>query len=233
MNQVELEWHKVIKCYDFDTNPNLDFLKETYGIYLWILQGNGNGVPDRVVYVGETVKSFAERHVEHFRNQLSGIYTVFNVGDDEDFKDFLKKYWDNKTQKEMIADRKILFPTIWEYEEGCFRNTFFNPEKMRVVQKYLARLKFAFATIKSKNGFQFNNKEIEACLIEGLRDFYSDYTGQRLQMKNTGNKRYRTDIPIGSVSQYPRENFEILHSGSSLSSIPNEVTDITSYDKVR
>ena len=73
-------------------------------------------------------------------------------------------------------------------------------------------------------------------MIKGLRDFYSDdKTGQRLGMRNNGSSKYRTDIPIGSVSKKPIENFRIVHSGSEqvFRAIPTELKNITSYKNGR
>lgn len=47
------------------------------GVYFWA--GSGNSIPGWIFYVGETGKSFGERHFEHLQRYLSGSYAVHDI----------------------------------------------------------------------------------------------------------------------------------------------------------
>jgi hypothetical protein len=44
------------------------------GLYLWTVDGPGG---ELVYYVGETSRSFAQRHIEHLKEHLAGAYHLF------------------------------------------------------------------------------------------------------------------------------------------------------------
>lgn len=87
MTHVNLKWDYVVRFHELDRPDVMEYLKNNGGVYLQII----DGTPNRVIYVGET-NNFLTRHLEHFSNQLSGKYVIFNISKDDDFIEFLKKY---------------------------------------------------------------------------------------------------------------------------------------------
>jgi hypothetical protein len=230
MKNVTLNWELVLKAEDFDSH--LNFLTQNKGIYLWILP-NIDLRKNRVIYVGETSKNFAERHIEHFRNFLSGTYAIFDIDDNEDFKDFLQNYYHDKTFDDFLSEGKIIWPNLGFLDGGSFNYTFFNENHRKIQYDFVTKLNFAFARVDNQHKEQITNKQIEAALIERLRDFYiSDITGKKLKLKSNGRRRAIRDVPIGAISKYPTCSFEIQHNGKSevLQIIPGELRKIVRYN---
>ena len=129
MEKVILNWDLVLAAEDFDSH--LNFLTENNGVYLWIIP-NKDRRKNRVIYVGETAKNFAERHIEHFRNFLCGTYTIFDIDDNEDFKDFLQNYYDDKSFDDFLSEGKIIWPNLDFLDGGSFSYTFFNENHRKI-----------------------------------------------------------------------------------------------------
>ena len=76
--EITLEWSGP---YYFSSRSGQSILQAASaqgpGIYCWLVATERGILPH---YVGETGKSVARRHVEHFRDYASGVYSVYDSG---------------------------------------------------------------------------------------------------------------------------------------------------------
>jgi len=229
--EINLNWKTIIKACEFD--ENIDFLTNNQGIYLWLFSGGVPLAKNRVIYIGETSDNFANRHIEHFKNTISGIYTIFNLTAEDDFKDFLVKHWHNKTISDFKEESKISYPNIWDFSAGNISENFLDEKVIHERINFIRKIEFAFATVE-KNGLEkISFKEIEAALICGIRKVYTTPDGDEVRMVNEKNCNNRCEAPIGPISKYPTSDFKILHCGDSnvKSKLPKELLQITGYKK--
>lgn len=221
MNEVTLDWKWVPKAEDFDANKG--FLKEKKGVYLWIIRC-GRPEKKRVVGVGETRNSFFDRHIQHFKELLSGTYIFLDLQEGEDFKDILADFWDNKNPEDFKKEGKIWFPNIYRKGHESIKKTFLSEENLKKRLEYLKKLEFAFAEVHPANS-EIDFKQIEAALILGIRKVYlSKITKKPVLMRNE-EERIRCDAPIGAISKYPTVDFEIRHTGDR-DKLPAELLEI-------
>jgi hypothetical protein len=218
---IEINWQKLLCIEDFDSN--LNFLEEHNGIYVWIWDGQ----PNRVCYIGETGKTFADRHIEHFRNHLGGVYSTYKIKPDEDFVDFLKDHFDDRSVEDLADEGFYHFPTIYlKGSTNKFQKTFFNRDQLNQRLDFLENLKFAFGDLGKRHS---RRQEIEGALISGLRASYKKAAGTNLKLKKWKNP----EIPIGNINKYPKEALKIIHSGEVAKDLPADFLAITAYDPER
>lgn len=221
MIQVKLNWARVIKVEDFDSN--IDFLINNGGLYLWIWPGK----KPRVGYVGETM-NFYYRSLEHFQNILGGKYLSFNPPVDSDFLDYLKEHYDGKTVEELNEDATMFCPILNAERDISFRGVFLNEQSLILRMENIEKKRLAFATLEfstEETDRASMRKQVEGALINELYNKYKSLTGLELKLKNAG--RFCQCV-IGDISKWPETDLELLHEGL-VDKIPEEVIEITDF----
>jgi hypothetical protein len=213
MKEVIIKWERKLKADQFDREKQ--YLEDNGGIYLWIWPGKY----DRVCYVGEATK-FRGRFIQHFSMLLGGLYTVFNMTDEDDFVSFLKEHYHDK-EFILINEGQYVYIPVFQGEQAksnSFRRAFLDPEWQDIRRKYLETLEFAFGQL-TVNGEENTNskqrKEVEGALISGLRNKYDEIAKISLQLRNWR----KPQIPIGNINRYPTDDMSIQHKGDVAKSL--------------
>lgn len=232
MNSVTIHWQKVITLKEFD--DHIDFLKLKKGLYLWIIGGQTDQQPRRICYIGETNNNFAARHSEHFQKLLGGSYLIPKIKPNEDLSDLFINHWHGKSVEDFHKEDTFSFPLInkLETEDSTFHRAFVKKDEIDARYEMINQMSYAFGTVeKLPEGVNF--KQIEAALIMGMRAFYQYQSSHKkpLHMRHTKKRRNRTDLPIGAISQYPKQSLTIIHDPHPdiAKLIPQELLNIIRY----
>lgn len=225
MIQVTLDWFCASELSELDDYQKI-LLEKKGGIYIWIFKG----MPERVAYVGECA-DFMTRFRDHIFCQISGQYLGFDIRQDEDFIQFLNKYYIKIKINDIINGKKVYIPiTDWGRNKigGKFSfKRFWSEEYTKINLSFLKNLRFVFCTVSNN----IERKEVEAALLIGLRSQYckilekEDVTQFKIADYGKSN-----NTPLGNISKYPTAKcFTIKHEGSEKTKIPDEIINIKHY----
>jgi hypothetical protein len=225
--EIKLDW-KVYSFNELDekASGNEGLLKNTSGVYLWIIQTN----PPRVKYIGQTCDSFFNRTLKHIQMYLSGMYTVFGKIDySQDFLHYLRDNILGENLRDLLHKKFLL-----NAPPPSTISSIVNAENILSYIEYFSKFKYAFAplykksdntTTKEESDARINlARQIEGALIIKLNAEYRLFTNNK-ELIFSGQRR--NDTILGRIPVNPKHNFNFVHTPTP--GIPDEVLNIAGY----